>query len=50
MFLISRLRDISTIIRGFSEKSVDKYLSAVFHEIRGKKDFEKKTTNKQIRE
>ena len=36
-----RLRDISTLIRGFSEKSVDKYLSAE------KKTLEKNTANKK---
>ena len=36
-----RLRDISTLIRGFSEKSVDKYLSAVFLRSAEKKTLEK---------
>ena len=45
-----RLRDISTLIRGFSEKSVDKYLSAVFLRSAEKKTLEKNTANKQIRE
>ena len=37
-----RLRDISTLIRGFSEKSVDKYLSADFLRSAEKKDSGKK--------
>ena len=35
--IYKRFRDISTLIRGFFRKSVDKYLFAVFLEIREKK-------------
>ena len=45
-----RFCDISTLIRGFFRKSVDKYLFAVFWKSAKKKVLGEKTANKQIRE